>query len=363
MRQPFTLAKRRCKRGYVWYYSVWDGDKRRFLSTGQRLKERAKEYAERVVGASYTPTATKPLREFATPDFFMEGGAYRPWSEHHGGCPTPSTLDTYQKGLDEFRKAYGERQMLSITGETIEEWAESLIRQGLAQKTVQVRLSGVKPFFAWATARKHVPSNPFKDFRMTFHAPAPREAFTADEVAKLFSDPRLWGNRVLPRLVCEVMACTGMRVGEAVSLRMEDLEEGGWLRVRRNVTTHGFKPPKNGRERLVPLPDGLRERITRHAEGGWLFPSPTSRYGVLTEGSITSALSLACRNAGVRQLTPHSLRHFFNSQISVASVNPSAARSILGHGSPAMTDHYFHLGASDSSSVREIQGRILGSMA
>jgi len=298
-----------------------------------------------------------------TEGFFDEGSDYLAFQAMRGRELRGNTLKAYSRSLDALREEFSKARLEAISPDMVQRFLFRKKADGLSASSCNMFLTVMSVVMDHAYARCAIDDNPCARVKRIASSGARREAFTADEVAKLFSDPRLWGNRVLPRLVCEVMACTGMRVGEAVSLRMEDLEEGGWLRVRRNVTTHGFKPPKNGRERLVPLPDGLRERITRHAEGGWLFPSPTSRYGVLTEGSITSALSLACRNAGVRQLTPHSLRHFFNSQISVASVNPSAARSILGHGSPAMTDHYFHLGASDSSSVREIQGRILGSMA
>ena len=56
-----------------------------------------------------------------------------------------------------------------------------------------------------------------------------------------------------------------------------------------------------------------------------------------------------------RNLSFHSFRHFFNTQIIAAGVSGEIARNVVGHESEDMTDHYLHLGSKELDSVRRVQ--------
>ena len=170
---------------------------------------------------------------------------------------------------------------------------------------------------------------------------------------------------------------TGMRRGELFGLRWEDINpEEGYLVVRRALRRAGrdplFEPPKNGKERVVPLePEVLKalwawkvqqeiERATaRHPykDNGYVF---THKDGKLwdphnfSRRTFKALLSEAGLPATIRF---HDLRHTFVSRALQAGANPRAVSEIVGHHSPSFTLHrYGHVLSED---IREAARRVV----
>lgn len=68
------------------------------------------------------------------------------------------------------------------------------------------------------------------------------------------------------RLVCEVMLHTGLRVGDVLSLRTQDLAHRMWVRES-----------KTGKRKQVGLPGDLLHRIQAQAGEVWAFPGRDPR--------------------------------------------------------------------------------------
>lgn len=64
------------------------------------------------------------------------------------------------------------------------------------------------------------------------------------------------------RLICEVMLHTGLRVGDVLSLRTQDLRSRMWVRES-----------KTGKRKQVGLPGPLLARVKAQAGPEWAFPS------------------------------------------------------------------------------------------
>jgi integron integrase len=181
-------------------------------------------------------------------------------------------------------------------------------------------------------------------------------------------------------LVARLLYGTGMRLMEALRLRVKDLE----FERRELVVRDG----KGGKDRVTMLPDSLLEPLRHHldrvralherdlAEGfgevylpdalaqkftaaprawgwQWVFPSSLRsedpRSGVLRRHhlqpeSVQKAVRLAAR-AGelVKPVTPHVLRHSFATHLLGAGHDIRTVQELLGHKDVATTMIYTHV--------------------
>jgi integrase/recombinase XerD len=157
------------------------------------------------------------------------------------------------------------------------------------------------------------------------------------------------------KLIVRVLADTGIRVGELVRLRLQDLVD----RDRR------FFPKVRGkgdRERLVPLAPRLYNRLRRHIgqrpqdiDSDRLFLSlrrdyRTSAYEPLTESGVQQMIRDLGERAGiVRRIHPHLFRHSAATRMLRRGMNPLLVANVLGHASLAMIQStYAHLTATDA---------------
>jgi integrase len=160
-----------------------------------------------------------------------------------------------------------------------------------------------------------------------------------------------------------VLAYTGLRWGEAVGLRVKDLD---MLRRRINVTVNAVEvsdrieigTPKTHKRRSVPFPGGLGTPLARLCEGKapdeLVFADRLGRHmrRTRTDESSRGWFSQAVRRTGVPTMTPHDLRHTAASLAIQAGANVKAVQRMLGHASAPMTlDVYADLFDDDLDTV------------
>jgi integrase len=147
-------------------------------------------------------------------------------------------------------------------------------------------------------------------------------------------------------------ATCGLRIGEALSLRYEDLDLAeGTISIRRTLWKYNVYPPKTpSSRRTLKLPQVALDALTRLSESngnpseGWLFPSKN--------GNPTAPESFWCwgwkrmlRKAGLPEsLTYHQLRHGAASLLLNQNVPVPVVSRYLGHANPGITMKvYAHL--------------------
>lgn len=188
----------------------------------------------------------------------------------------------------------------------------------------------------------------------------------------------------------------GLRQGEVFGLSPDDID---WLRrvvhVRRQVKYVGsrlvFAPPKGGKERDVPLSEGISLRLAHHLEQWpaqpvtlpWLEPSgkPTAVNLMFTGRERGKAINRnyfngdlwkpALVGAGVipapvpgeryvesREHGFHALRHAFASELLAEGVDIRSLAEFLGHSDPGFTLRvYCHLMPSSEDKARRAVDR------
>ncbi len=153
------------------------------------------------------------------------------------------------------------------------------------------------------------------------------------------------------------LAFTGLRFGEASALRWDDIDEAaGLIRIRRAQWRGRVSTTKTGKTRSVPLVAELavvlrehRERlVAREAPGleeGWVFPSSVGK--LHPKEVLRVPLRRALKQAGInRHFAMHGFRRTFNN-LSRQVAGEIVTRSITGHVTQSMTEHYSHVGGAE----------------
>jgi len=152
------------------------------------------------------------------------------------------------------------------------------------------------------------------------------------------------------RLILTTMYATGLRVREAVSLRVADIDSRSML----ILVARG----KGNKQRLVPLSRPLLAELRAwwcvHRNPVWLFPGsrPDRPLGV---SSIQRACQAAVTSAGLRAgVTSHTLRHTFATELLEADIDLLTIQGILGHASVSTTAVYTHVRRDRLRSVAQV---------
>ncbi|MBK1715734.1 integron integrase [Rubrivivax gelatinosus] len=216
-----------------------------------------------------------------------------------------------------------------------------------------------------------------------------------DEVAAVLG--RLDGTH---RLLAELLYGTGLRITEALQLRVKDIDfaqraivvragKGGKDRVVMLPAT--LETPLRGQLRSVhavwagdaaagragvALPDALERKYQRAGSSWawfWVFPqashSVDPRSGVvrrhhLYPGTFQRAFGRALRAAGIaKPATPHTLRHSFATHLLQSGSDIRTVQELLGHADVSTTMIYTHVLRLGGFAVRSPLDRLAGDAA
>lgn len=139
-----------------------------------------------------------------------------------------------------------------------------------------------------------------------------------------------------------IAALTGLRIGEVVKIRGEDID---------HVTNTIQSLRKGGLWHIVHMPPAVQEIAQRRARTGWWFPSPYSNRefpdggGHVLMKSASTSISRVLRKAGINdpKITGHSLRHYYATTLLREGVNVRVVQEMMGHASLATTQLYLEV--------------------
>ena len=170
------------------------------------------------------------------------------------------------------------------------------------------------------------------------------EILSREEVARLIDAPK----NPKHRLLLATVYSAGLRVSEAVGLKVGDVDRGRMtLRIEQG---------KGKKDRVVPLSRRLVERFEEYWRTEpprlWLFPNRFGKRPV----DITVAqkvFTLAKVQMGITKRGGiHSLRHAFATHLIEAGADVPTVQRLLGHRSVSTTMRYFHLSQARLATLR-----------
>jgi integrase/recombinase XerD len=243
---------------------------------------------------------------------------------------SPETIKGYVNFLAQFAR-YFQRSPLVLTPEHARQYQLHLLRKKVSWSTFNQSVCALRFLYGTTLGRKdYIPRLPF--------GKKPKKipvVLSRDEVVKLLQCILSRKQRML----LTMMYATGMRVGEAVRLRVADIDS----RRMTILVACG----KGDKQRLVPLSHKLLTELRlfwkTHRNPLWLFPSRRPDKP-LTAAAPGRTLQRAKLRAGLkRRFSTHALRHTFATELLEAGVDLFSIQKILGHRSLSTTACYTHV--------------------
>lgn len=239
------------------------------------------------------------------------------------------------------------------TPDHLHNFMATLIDLGLSPRSMARVISGCRAFFRFMELEGRIDTNPallLEHPSLGSHLP---EVLTVEEVDAMIAaiDPQA-REAVRDRALIEVMYGCGLRVSEAINLRIDRLYlSDGYLMVE----------GKGRKQRVVPMGeitiDAVNDWLAQRAlcdvkpgEENALFVSPRTGRRITRVRVFRLIKTLAQRADITREISPHTLRHSFASHLLDGGANLRAIQEMLGHEDISTTQIYLHM---DTSRLRE----------
>jgi integrase len=235
------------------------------------------------------------------------------------------------------KPSVGTTKLAKLTGKDIRVLYRDKVRSGLEPSTVGLAHVLLKQAMRDAVRQKYIRANPLDNIKPPKQQRREMNVLTANQVNHLLEGVR--GDRF--ECVFVLCALVGLRIGECLALRFEDLDlDAGTIKVSRTLHNGECSAPKTpSSRRTLTLPQRALESLTRLADGddGYLFQTSS---GKPIDGSNFYKWSWrpALRKAGLPEtLTPHQLRHGTASLLLNNNIPVPVVSRYLGHSNPGIT--------------------------
>lgn len=231
----------------------------------------------------------------------------------------------------------------NVTLEVTEAYVQRLAGQNYTASTIARKVAALKTFFHWLSQHGFVTEDPtlrLRSPRVERRAPrllSEEEVNRLLESASKMSPPRSLRDRAL----LEVLYTTGMRVSEAINLRLGDVDlEANTVRC----VGHGM------RQRTIPLTprasavlrdylENARGDMVNDKNTDFVFINPLG--GKLTRQAVWQLTRQYAQAAGIEgELTPHTLRHSRAAHMLNNGEDIRRVQEWLGHANLATTQMY-----------------------
>lgn len=278
------------------------------------------------------------------------------------------TKTAYRSDLEQFSLFVGTTiEVQSISAVSIESWAGKLRGDGYSPASMRRKIVVLKVFCSYWLRRGEIEESPFWRVKLSLGRieQLPR-ALTQGEMQSLLTQAGRSCTGIVPRkgsilakgrsqrvslpsyralrnlALVDLLFATGMRVGEASALDLEDF----------TIAESAFRiRGKGGRYRLAFVVDEqsvqiqlqhllLRSRLDSQSPS--LFVN-SNGHRLSTQG-MANIISQFQRDAGIeRHITPHMLRHTVATLLLRNGVDIRVVQEFLGHASIATTQRYTHV--------------------
>jgi len=229
-------------------------------------------------------------------------------------------------------------------------WLAAMVASHLTRATIARRGAAVRSFYAWARQDGRIDRDPairLVTAQPGSTLPSALGVRPAAELLEVARQAAAQGEPVALRdwAVLELLYATGARVGEIVTLDVDDVVLGDRL-----VRLFG----KGAKERVVPFGVPAARAMAVWLEQGrpslaTTFSGPAAFLGRrgqrIDQRQVRTAVHHAAQVAGVEDIAPHALRHTAATHLLQGGSDLRSVQEILGHASLATTQRYTHVSA------------------
>lgn len=228
---------------------------------------------------------------------------------------------------------FGHMRLASLDPQKVEMWKHKRVgsighrsKRPVSRSTVNNELKKIKALVNKAVEWGIIPRNTIQSVRTLQRMDArPRSYFTTEQLVAIYdADPS-------SSAIWQLLANTGMRVGEAMNLRWENVDH---QKIRVLSTKEHMTKTRQWRD--IPISPGASDALRQ------LDTTATYVLPRMCKMTLRTRFKKACEKAGVVG-TPHELRHTFISHLVMQGVPLRTVQVLAGHKTIAVTEQYAHL--------------------
>lgn len=241
----------------------------------------------------------------------------------------------------------GDIPLDQLTRRDVRDCLQRLLARGLAPQTVGSAHSVLNMLLNFAIDDEVITVNVARGLaRKLRRSVRPRTTLDVKQLELFLSTAEKVSPRRYPIFVS--LAAAGLRVGEAIGLRPEDIDQAEPLvHVRRTIRAGGHAgPTKSGRHRSVLVTEQAAEilRAVTPGETGWLFPARRGPRPVSAQ-HIQNLTAKIAAVAGLPNVSPKTFRRSYAHAIRQVGATIAFTGEQLGHTSESTTTRFYLDGA------------------
>ena len=267
---------------------------------------------------------------------------------------SPETERAYCAHLEAYARwcARMEVDGLEPTQRDLRRYLAELRSARYASRTVSAHLSALRSFFHWLDLEGIAHTDAVDALMAPKLEKTLPTVLSKEQMEALFAAPEAdTPDGIRDAAMLEVFYATGARISEVAALDVGDIDFG-----QRTARLFG----KGSKERIVPLYRRAMEAVARYLEdarpvllakgGGSAVQGGRDPLFISTRGQAMGASALRYRfdvlkrRAGLpSDVTPHSMRHTFATDLLEGGADLRSVQELLGHASLSTTQIYTHL--------------------
>jgi len=273
-----------------------------------------------------------------------------------------STVESYRISANQFSD-FVDRNDISPDSDAIDEWVKYMIDSGYSDGTIRSKFYDISVFFGWMVDNDIIDKNEAKDVSISDYVSkklTKKKKLMKDKGLYLKKDEydALLKNVPSPssrnELIFKIMYQTGLRPGEVVDIKLDDIDYDSqkiYIYAEKTHENRKVWMGQNLTNEIKVYVEVERDSHNMSSKSDYLFFS--THHPRLNTNSINKIVRAACKNAGLtdvvfedknggkrRRITPHTFRHGFAVGFLKANKDIRVLQKILGHEKLETTAEY-----------------------
>lgn len=255
-----------------------------------------------------------------------------------------NSIESYEHDLGRLR-GWADRNdldLLTLSRQDLREWLIDLGSEKLSENSRRRLISAVRGFYKFLMFDGHVTKNPAEDLVAPQKGVYLPRFLNRVEIEMLLAAPDTsTENGLRDRAILELMYASGLRVSEAVNLKMHEVDIDAGI-----LTCTG----KGSKTRRVPVGSSAVEwlksylavrRKIENIEVDKMFVNSNGQ--PITRQSIYISITEYAVKCGLEGVSPHTLRHSFATHLVQNNADIRSVQQMLGHADISTTQIYTHI--------------------
>lgn len=270
-----------------------------------------------------------------------------------------NTIVSYRQDLETYTEFLNSCNITSFSDTKKQQVTNFMFSQkeaGLSVNSIARRLAAIKSFYRFLNRERILKEDP------SILVDSPKlwrkipETLSLNEVDALLDQPSIRDRQGMrDKAILETLYATGMRVSEAVNLRLDNVNlDIGFLRC----------VGKGNKERVIPLGKKAIISLKRYLESSrpHFLKKKNSEYlflnrsgNKLSRQSFWKLIKQYARAARIKKLIkPHILRHSFATHLLERGADLRSVQEMLGHANISTTQLYTHINKERLKSIHKM---------